>query len=87
MGKSKVAPRVVFVAGEQEWDGVYVDGEVVDQNSTLCASAILESVLDKLGITFEYRGVRDSWQERYGNYPEKLESIPKKAYRKTGVSH
>lgn len=72
-------PAVVYVAGECEWEGVYVQGAILDQNHSLSAGNTLEAVLAALGIPFERIEVKQEWMDAMGHLPEDLKLIPRRA--------
>mgnify|MGYP001568430032 FL=1 len=64
--------RIVFVSGE-DWTGVYLNGRLLVQNSSILAKDILKH----LGYEIEDMEVDQEWLEDQGELPIQLKNIPK----------
>lgn len=63
-------PAIVFVSGD-DWEGMYLDGELVDEGHSLNVFKVLE----KLGLAHEIRDLDSEWIEERGSLPDYLKDV------------
>ena len=59
---------IVITHGEEEWDGVYINGQLVYEAHTLDPVQLLRA----LGIDFTVREVDQEYMNARGGYPKNL---------------
>lgn len=68
-------PKITIVSNGDDWEGLYLDGRLVDEGG--CISAYL--LLKALGLKIETVEVSRDWLKDRGKLlPEKLSKVPKK---------
>lgn len=68
--KAPAAPKVTFADGD-DWNGLYVDGELMAENHSLRPT----DVLDALGIPYERVSCDQDWLEENGRLPQQLKEV------------
>ena len=68
--KASAGPKVTFADGD-DWNGLYVDGELVAENHSLRPT----DVLDALGIVYERVACDQDWLEEQGRLPPDLKDV------------
>jgi hypothetical protein len=69
--------KVIYVKDEGgDWAGLYIDGELDDQNHSLDVGMVLEALYDRGLIEYEsYIVPEEAWDE-LGHLPDEFEDIP-----------
>lgn len=67
-----VAASYILVSNGDDWEGLYVNGKLVQQDHSLSA----RDVLSLIGIDIEQRWVSYDYTAERGNLPDKLADIP-----------
>lgn len=68
--------KVVRVSNDDDWVGLYIDGEMVDQNHSLRDNDVLEALEERGVIEYESFIVDSDWLYDQGYLPEELSEIP-----------
>ena len=67
---------VTVVSGEDEWEGVYVDGVLLEQGHSGIAGSALKAVVQAPGATVENITIPADYMEELGHLPERLADLP-----------
>lgn len=70
--------HIVIVSGEEEWSGVYADGVLVFEYSSL-DGRVVEALAAAFGATCESWQVKQRWMNDRGTLPGAIKHIPKSA--------
>lgn len=72
--------KVTYITDEVngDWAGLYIDGDLSDQNHSLDVGMVLESLYERGLIDYEHFYVteEDTWNTLGGQLPETFEEIP-----------
>lgn len=68
--EEKVAPVITLVAAD-DWQGLYIDGELGIEGHQLTAAEVLAA----LGIELLVKWVDEEWLERRGELPKKMKDV------------
>lgn len=71
------APRYLLVSNGDDWEGFYVDGELMRQDHSLKP----QDILSAMGIEIEKRWVSYDYTAERGDLPERLRDIPADAFQ------
>lgn len=69
--------KIDLVSGESEWQGLYVNGKLVEENHSLSCEAVLRQLADLKLIQFVETYVSQEYLDDQGNLPDLLSDIPK----------
>jgi hypothetical protein len=70
---------ITVVTGYSEWEGVYLNGNLLVDGSAFIAGRCLEPLAAALFIPVEHIEVSDNWMQEEGRLPQLLEDIPAEA--------
>jgi len=73
---------ITVVSGEAEWEGVYLDGDLLDEGHCYVAGHAIQVLAERLGHVLERVTVRQGWMDGRGSLPDRLGDIPARARRK-----
>lgn len=68
--------KQVTLVRVDDWEALYVDGEVQLQNHSIDANQVLDILAEHMLINHESFWVDGDWVESQGWMPENLEDIP-----------
>lgn len=78
--------KLTLVSGEEDWEGLYIDDDLVTENHTISSHQIILELMNyregKLNVELEdvqMITVSAPWMEKQGHLPNSLKKIPKKA--------
>ena len=63
--------KLTIVTNNDDWDGMYLDGQLIDQGHQLD----WEHILSKLGFILETKDVDNDWLSECGSLTSKLEYV------------
>ncbi len=63
---------IVFVTNEDDWQGVYVDGELVTDGHTINYSALFDRLVGETISSTKWRVVDEDWMQEEGYLPSNL---------------
>lgn len=64
---------IVFVTNEDDWQGVYVDGQLITDGHTIDYSALFDRLIGETISSTKWRVVDEDWmQEEEGYLPSNL---------------
>ncbi|CCF83473.1 hypothetical protein [Nitrolancea hollandica] len=73
LNESKLVVRLV--SGESEWTGIYVNGELFMDSSSIYPNTVIDA-LKAAGVDAEDITVTDEWMEDVGRLPKQFSDIP-----------
>ena len=73
---------ITVVSGEDEWEGVYLDGDLLEEGHCHVAGHAIEALAARLGIRLERVTVRQRWLDERGSLLARLGDIPAQQRRK-----
>lgn len=80
--------EVVYVYGEEEWDGMYVNGVMQTQDHMLDTRNVVKILEENQPFKVVlHHTVSAEWLEENGSYPHSLEDIPQEAIVSTQHPH
>lgn len=71
--------HIVRISNDDDWEGVYIDGVIADQNHSVDYRYILEKLNGMGLIRYEEFLVDQDWMYSQGHLPENLDEIPEDA--------
>ena len=69
-------PTFTVVSGTEEWEGLYVDGELVMEDHSLRVHRLLDYLRNHGYLNIEWKYVEQEWLNDRGNLPTRLEDVP-----------
>lgn len=71
--------KIDYVTGD-DWEGLYIDGNLVEENHTISIFDLLETLEDRKLLTFECTEVNQNYLEDLGNLPDNFEALDKNEF-------
>lgn len=68
--------KINYVTGD-DWEGLYIDGELVEENHSIRITDLLEILKDRRLLTFDYHEVGQDYLEGLGNLPDNFNDLDK----------
>lgn len=68
--------HVVYVTGEEEWDGLYIDGVLAHEGHTLDVGQVLDVLHGRAIWKLSRVMCKKEWLDERGGYPDKYSDIP-----------
>ena len=70
--------RVVLATGDTDWQGLYVNGELVTQGHSVRLDELAEAIisrLPRLDISYEEKTVNYDWMKDRSDLPDDIEKV------------
>lgn len=71
--------KINYVTGD-DWQGLYIDGELIEENHSIRITDLLEMLEDRRLLTFDYHEVDQRYLEDLGNLPDSFDDIDKNEF-------
>ncbi len=66
--------KIDYVIGP-DWEAVYIDGEIVAEESTISVRHLLDGISYKTGNAYTKHYAASEWFEENRQFPEKLDDV------------